>query len=87
VHVPAPVTKPLLTVPSRVVKSPVVVGEPPVLVPPALARISKRSANGPPVVVRVQKRSSEPVPNCITGVINQLLIVFVPVVLLKFAPM
>ena len=73
---------------STVVKSPTSVEVVPTfeLVPAVLMRTWSRSGNGFAVVVRVQKVICTPFCNVTGGVSNQLLIVLVPVVLLKFAP-
>ena len=71
-----------------VVKSPTSVAVVPTfeLEPAMLLRTWSRSGNGFAVVVRVQNVRVTPFCNVIAGVSNQLLIVLVPVVLLKFAP-
>jgi hypothetical protein len=72
----------------RVVKSPTSVAVVPtfVLEPAVLMRTWSRSGNGFAVVVRVQNVMVTPFCNVVAGVSNQLLMVLVPVVLLKFAP-
>jgi hypothetical protein len=73
---------------SNVVKSPTSVAVVPtfVLEPAVLMRTWSRSGNGLAVVVRVQKVIVAPFTKVIGGVRSQLLMVLVPVVLLKFAP-
>ena len=71
-----------------VVKSPTSVAVVPTfeLVPLVLIRTCNRSGNAGASTVRVQKVAVCPFCNVIGGVSNQLLIVLVPVVLLKLAP-
>jgi len=73
---------------SSVVKSPTSVAVVPTfeLDPLVLIRTCKRSGNAGASTVRVQKVITEPFWSVTGGVSNQLLIVLVPVVLLKLAP-
>ena len=74
---------------NNVVKSPTSVAVVPTfeLDPFVLMRTCNRSGNAGASTVRVQNVITAPFTNVTGGVSNQLLIVFVPVVLLKFAPM
>ena len=69
-------------------KSPTSVGVVPTLelAPLILIRTCNRSGNAGVFTVRVQQVAVLPFSNVIGGVSNQLLIVLVPVVLLKLAP-
>ena len=73
---------------SSAVKSPTSVAVVPTfeLVPLVLIRTCNRSGNAGALTVLVQKVAVCPFCNVIGGVSNQLLIVLVPVVLLKLAP-
>ena len=74
---------------NNVVKSPTSVAVVPTfeLEPFVLMRTCNRSGNAGASTVRVQKLNVAPFTNVTGGVSNQLLIVLVPVVLLKLAPM
>ena len=73
---------------SSVAKSPTLVAELPtfVLAPEVLRRTCSRSGNWLFVIDRVQNVIETPFSIGTTGVSNQLLMVFAPVVLLKLAP-
>ena len=73
---------------SSVVKSPTSVGVVPTLelAPLMLIRTCSRSGNAGVLTVRVQKVAVLPFSKVIGGVSNQLLIVLVPVVFSKLAP-